>query len=226
MDGDEVDDVVDFPIAQPEFPHVGIGDGNGDLRFHRADDGREIVGRHLPAQQHLVADDERGDDAGILLGQANRGRNLREILQPVAAEPDALDDLQAYFCGLRRHLIEAVLDRVGAHAVGYFGELREILGDLLGRDMGGPQQRRLRVAEWRVGHAIQFRPRIDQRKCQGDRRGQPPPDGGNHAQGYQKQRQRRTPVGAFLRRDPCRGVICGYVEPSRLAVDEKQIFFR
>jgi len=77
----------------------------------------------------------------------------REILQPVAAEPDALDDLQAYFCGLRRHLIEAVLDRVGAHAVGYFGELREILGDLLGRDMGSPQQRRLRVAERRVGDA-------------------------------------------------------------------------
>ena len=87
-------------------------------------------GRHLAAQQHLVADHDRGDDAGIFLGQAHHRRDLREVLQPVAAEPDPLNDLQPDLGGECRNLIEAVVDRIGAHAVGYLGELRQILGDL------------------------------------------------------------------------------------------------
>ena len=56
VDGDEIDRVIDFAVAQPVFPDVGIGDGNRDLRLDRADVGGEIGGRHLAAQQHLVAD--------------------------------------------------------------------------------------------------------------------------------------------------------------------------
>ena len=28
VDGDEIDRVIDFAVAQPEFPDIGIGDGN------------------------------------------------------------------------------------------------------------------------------------------------------------------------------------------------------
>jgi len=44
------------------------------------------------------------------------------------------------------NLIEPVLDRIGAHAVGDPGELREILCDLFRRDVRGRNQRRLQVA--------------------------------------------------------------------------------
>ena len=59
-----------------------------------------------------------------------------------------------------RHLVEAVLDRIGAHAVGDLGELREILLDLVGRDVVSGDQRRLRrrgtarrrrIAPWQSG---------------------------------------------------------------------------
>ena len=54
------------------------------------------------------------------------GRDLGQILEPVTAEPDALDDLETDLGGLLRHPVEAVFDRIGPDAIGYFGELREI----------------------------------------------------------------------------------------------------
>ena len=192
VDGDEIDGLIDFPVAQPELPHIGIGDGNGDLRFDRADVGCEVGGRHLAAQQHLVADHDRGDDAGIFPGQAHRRLDLRKILQPVAAEPNPLNDLQPHLGGERWNLIETVLDRIGTHAVGYFGELRHILGDLFRTDLRGRHQRRLVVAERRVGYALQLGVGVDRRARQIDGRGKPPPRRGNRTQGYQEKRQRRT----------------------------------
>jgi len=56
--------------------------------------GREIRRRHLAAQQHLIADHQRCNDAGMFLGQFDRNRNLGEVLDPVAGEPDPLDHLQ------------------------------------------------------------------------------------------------------------------------------------
>ena len=38
MDGDEIDRVLQVAIAQPVFPHVGIGDRLGNLRFDLAND--------------------------------------------------------------------------------------------------------------------------------------------------------------------------------------------
>ena len=39
------------------------------------------VGRHLAAQQHLVADDERGDGVGVFLGEARpRSRSCAKFL--------------------------------------------------------------------------------------------------------------------------------------------------
>ncbi len=55
-------------------------------------------GRHLAAQQHLVADHQRGDDARMFLGQFDRNRNLGEVLDPVAGEPDPLDQMWIVSC--------------------------------------------------------------------------------------------------------------------------------
>ena len=153
VDGDEIHGVIDLAIPQPVFPDIGIGHGHRDLRLHQADVGGKVGGGHFPAQQDLVADHQRGDHAGIILGETDRGRNLREVLQPVAAEPDALDDLQPDLGGECGHLIEAVLDGIGPNAIGHLGQLRHILGDLLGGNVGGLHQRRLLAAERRVGHA-------------------------------------------------------------------------
>ena len=57
VDGDEIDRALHVGIAQPILPDVGIGDRHRHLRLDLADDRHEIGRRHLPAQQHLVADD-------------------------------------------------------------------------------------------------------------------------------------------------------------------------
>ncbi len=170
MNRDKIDRVIDFPIAKPIFPHIGIGDGNRDLRLDRPDVGGEIGRGHLSAQQ---------------------------VFQAVAAEPDPLDDFQSHFGGQRWNLIEAVFDRIGAHAIGYFGELRQILRDLFRCDMSSQHERRLGVAERRIGHAQQLGVGIDRRARQIDRGGQPPPDGSDRTQGYQEKRQWRTKRNRF-----------------------------
>ena len=134
VNGDEVDGLVDLAVAQPEFPDIGIGDGHLDLRLDRADVGGEIGRRHLAAQQHLIADHQRGNDAGILLGQADRGRNLGEVLGRLLPSQMPCNHLQPDLGGLRRNLIEPVLDRIGADAVGDSGELRQVLRDLFRLD--------------------------------------------------------------------------------------------
>ena len=181
MNRDEIDGVIDLAVAQPVFPDVGVGDGNRHLRLDRADVGRKIGRRHLAAQQHLVADHQCGDRAGIFLGERNRHRNLCEVLDPVAREPDALDHLQPDLGGECGDLVEPVLDRIGADAVGDLGELRQILRDLFGVNMRGRNQRRLRVAERRIGHALQLGVGIDRGARKRDRRGEPPPHGCDHA---------------------------------------------
>ena len=134
---------------------------------------------------------------GYSLVRRDRDRNLREVFQPVAAEPDPLNDLQPHLGGKCRNLIEAVFDRIGAHAFGYLGELRQILGDLFRADMRGRHQRRLVAAERRVGHALQLGVGVDRRARQIDRRGQPPPRRGDRTQGYQEKRQWRTKRNRF-----------------------------
>jgi hypothetical protein len=57
--------------------------------------------------------------------------------------------------------------------------LLQILGNLLRWDLRGRHQRRLGVAERRVGDAQQLGGGVDRRTCQRDRDGQPPPYRGN-----------------------------------------------
>jgi hypothetical protein len=80
VDGDEIDRLEQRRIAQPEFPDIGIGHPDRDLRFHRPDDVKEVGRRHLAPQQHLIANDHRGDDVGIALGQVDRGSDLVSVL--------------------------------------------------------------------------------------------------------------------------------------------------
>ncbi len=151
MDGDEVDRVIELAVLQPIFPDIGVGDGDLNLRLHKPDIGHEIGNRHLAAQHHLIADNQPRDDTRIFFGEPYRRRDLREVFQPVAAEPDALDDLEPCLGRKRRHLIHPLVDRIGANAIGDLGQLSHILGDLFGGNMGALDQRRLLVAERRVG---------------------------------------------------------------------------
>ena len=123
--------------------------------------------------------------------------------------------------GQLRHLVEPVFDRIGADAVRDLGELRQILGYLLRRDVGGCDERRLRATERRVGHAQELGVGIDRRARQGDRSGHPPPRRGDRAKGYYEKRQRRTkrnrfhpPGGSSITRSSllCQGQVAGTVE--------------
>jgi len=77
-------------------------------------------------------------------------------------------------------LVEAVLDRIGPHAVGDLGELRQILRDLFRRDLRGRDQGCLRAPERGVGNALQLCVGINRRARKRNRRGQPPPKGRDH----------------------------------------------
>ena len=182
MNRNKIDGLINFPIAQPVFPDIGIGDGNGNLRFDRTYGGNEVGCGHLAAQQHLISDHHRCNDAGEFLCQANDRGYLSEVFQPVAAEPNSLNDFQARPCRELGNLIEAVFNRIGAHAIGDFGELFEITGDLLGSYMCGRRQRALGTAKRRIRYAHQLGVGIDRRARQHDRRGQPPPDRGNRTE--------------------------------------------
>ena len=47
MNGDEIDIGADLPVAQPEFPDVGVGHRHIDARFNRADDFPKVGYDHL-----------------------------------------------------------------------------------------------------------------------------------------------------------------------------------
>src|ERR1700759_4391521 len=109
------------------------------------------------------------------LRKPDAGRDLIRVLLAIAAQPDSLDDLQTYLGSKFRHLIQTDVDRIGADAVGYFGELGQILRDLLRRNMRRGRERRLLAAERRVGDALELGVGIDRRARKRDRRGKPPP---------------------------------------------------
>ncbi len=156
MDGDEIDRVLQVGIAQPELPNVGIGDRLGDLGFDLADDGAEIGRRHFAAQQHFVADDHRADDVRVLFGERHGDRHLRAVVRDPVGQPQPLQDFEAIALGDFGNLIEAVLDRISADAIGVARQKFEILVDLLRRNLRGLDQRILTVAERRIGDAVEL----------------------------------------------------------------------
>jgi hypothetical protein len=64
--------------------------------------------------------------------------------------------------------------------------LQQVLADLRRTDFQRRVQRRLVVAEGRVGYAFEFGSGIDRGARKRDRFGQPPPNRGNDRQGYQE----------------------------------------
>ena len=156
MDGDEIDRVLQVGIAQPELPDVGVSHRLGDLRFDLADDGAEIGRRHFAAQQNFIADDHRADDVRVLFGQRHGDRHLRAVVRDPVGQPQPLHDFEPIALGDFGNLIEAVLDRIGADAIGVARQEFEVLVDLLRRNLRGLDQRILAVAERRIGDAIEL----------------------------------------------------------------------
>ena len=123
-----------------------------------------------------------------------RDRNVDELSIPraIASDPDAEQNLQSDPGRKLRHLVEPVVDGIGADAFGDLGKFAKILRDLLRTDDQRRIMRRLIVAERRIGNTFKLRRAIDRRTRQRHRRGQPPPHRGNDAQRYEEKRQRRA----------------------------------
>ena len=216
MGGDEIDILAHFAVTQPEFPDIGVGHRHVHARFDRADDLPQVGDGHLAAQQHFAADDDRGDRAGMILHQRDRNVGELGVLRAIASDPDAEQHLQSDPGRKLGHLVEPVVDGIGADTFGDLGQLRQILRDLLRTDDQRRIMRRLIAPERRVGNALQLRRIIDRRARQRHRRGQPPPHRGNHAQRYEEKRQRRAKadrpapqIGEYVaylatQRQPCR----------------------
>ena len=97
------------------------------------------------------------------------------ILQPVIAQPNALDDLEANLLSKGGQPVEAVFDRVGPDALRDLGQLGKIFSNLLRRNLGCGDQWGLLTPERCIGHAFQFRCWVDRSPRKLDRRGKPPP---------------------------------------------------
>ncbi len=95
MNGDEIDRVLQVGIAQPIFPDIGIGDRHRHLRFDFADQRRKVGDRQIAAQQHFVADDDRGDDIGKSFGERDGGGDLLLVFVRLVGQPNALHHFHA-----------------------------------------------------------------------------------------------------------------------------------
>ncbi len=118
----------------------------------------------------------------MILGQRDRDVGEESVLRAIASDPDSEQNLQSDPGSKLGHLVQAVVDGIGADAFGYLGKLAQILRDLLRTDDECLVMRRLIVAERRVGNALQLRHGIDRRARQRHRCGQPPPHRGNDTQ--------------------------------------------
>ena len=156
VDDHQVDRARHLGILQPEFPDVGIGDDGLGLGAHAADQLGELVGRHLAAQQHLVADDERLDRVGIAVGEGDGAADLHGVVRRVAADPGAEDDLEPEPLGDRHGHVEALVGRVDAHAIDFGAERLEIGLDALGRHEEVGIERRLAALKRRIGDALEL----------------------------------------------------------------------
>ena len=157
MDGYEIDFGREAVVARPEFPDVGIGDRDFRALPGVADERAHLVLGALAAQQYLVADDERAHDVGVGVGQRNRVFKLARVERLFISDPGAKQHLHAERTSKLGHLVEALGNRVQAHAVGDLRQRGEVGGDLFALDAGVLDQRSLAGAVIRcVGHAAQL----------------------------------------------------------------------
>ena len=175
VNGDEIDRALHVRIAQPKLPHVRIGDRHGHMRLDLADHRDQVRRRHLPAQQNLVADDDGDDDVRKFLGVGDGSRDLPAGLFRIAGDPHAVHHLQPVAARALEHIVAAVIDRIGADAVGVFGKERQVFVDLLGANPRAFDQRILRATERRIGDTRELFARPERRRRQRHGRAQPPP---------------------------------------------------
>ncbi len=168
-------DVCELAIAQPELPDVGVGHRHLDPRLHAADRLGQHRRRHLAAQQHLVADDDRAHDVRKPVRQRNAGADLILRAVGMARHPKPEQHFQAMPLRDLGNLVEAEIDRIGANAIGHLRQLRQVLLDLRGLDFGREIERRLRAAERRIGDAIELLAGSERRRRHRHRRTEPPP---------------------------------------------------
>ena len=190
MDGDEIDRILQVGVAQPVFPNVGIGDGLRHLRLDLADQAGEVGFRQIAAQQHFVADDDRGNHVGKLFGKSDHGCDLALVSLGLVGQPNALQHFHAVALRDCRDLVLAVLDRISAHAVRVTRQQRQILVDLPRADARRLDQRILIGAKRRIGHAIEIAARGKRQRRQPNRRAEPPPRRGDRQRGRGKMRKR------------------------------------
>src|SRR5258705_13645880 len=113
-------------------------------------------------------------------------------MSAIASDTDSEQNLQSDPRRKVGYLVQSVVDGVGADAFGYFGELAQILRDLLRADDQVRDMRRLFAPEGRIGNALQFRRGFNRRAHHGYWYGQPPPDRRHDAKGNEEERQWRA----------------------------------
>ena len=119
------------------------------------------VGRHFAAQQHLVADHHRADRVRIVVGERDGGIDLLAGLAAGLLDSQMpCSTLRPCLAASAGDLLEPLVDRIDAHAIGQPGELGQVLVDLGGGDMGSGVERRLAAAERGVGQAIELFPGV------------------------------------------------------------------
>ena len=161
MHGDEVDRRRDVAMAQPELPHVGIGHRASapcalTSRMVRASSGADISPRSSTSLPTMTA----SITSGNRLASSIVAVDLPAVELRQAREPQPVQHLHAVALGDLRNLVEPVIDRIGADAIGQRLELGEVLVDLPGLDMGAGPERVLVAPERRIGHAVELaRPR-------------------------------------------------------------------
>ena len=131
MNGDEIDSLRHLRVLAPELPDVGVGHRNVDGVANAADHRGELARRLFAAQQNLVADDDGADGLGISAGELDDGRELPFVLLSLVADPGAQHRLHSQIAGDPRHLVEPLIDGVGADAAGHRRQMSEIVLDLL-----------------------------------------------------------------------------------------------
>ena len=126
-------------------------------RLHRADGGGEIVRRHIAAQQHLIADDQRADrcrDSGWRAPPPSR--SAARFLSGLARQPEPCMTFRPWRAAIAGDLVLAELDRIGAHAVGDLGEARQSSSICAGEICVAGSSGVWRAAERRIGQAIKL----------------------------------------------------------------------
>ena len=192
MDGDEIDRRRDVPIAQPELPDVGVGHRHRHLRLDLTDGLDKSGSRHFAPQQDFVADDHRLDHIRKSLGERDPAVDLLAGELRDARQPQALHHLDTVALGDLRDLVEAMVGRIGAHAVGDALELDQVGLDLPGVDRDVGPERVLTRAERGVGNAVELRPRRQRRVRHLDRGAEPSP-GRDDRQCCKREQRSRKP---------------------------------